>query len=314
MNYWFTTHWPPRDGDSDVGRTTGVWVPERREQAASDLRQGDYVAVYEAKSGRTEVRERPDGTTIRVPCQSGRGGMICYGVADSAISADQNSQPELYVDGSKIWWRWHAPVSIRSRSGFVNREDVAQILCYNPNYNFHGFGDYHSGLKKISESQFRSLVKAFHASRPIRLPTPTGSVGRSRNGGEEGPVHLNLKNYVASNPESALNEQGLRTLHVEYPFPTNDRADIVLADRHNQIVGLEIEPSIPGDDSVGLLQAIKYQYMLECITRRERGDSRGMLVAHEISDQVKTVCEQYGIEHFEISRDVVNAWVAQNDG
>ena len=313
MNYWITTHWPPRDGDSDDGRTTGVWVPEGREQAASDLKQDDYVAVYEAQSGRTEVRELPNGTTDKFPCTSGRGGMICYGIADSTISAVPNSQPERYSDGSKIWWRWHAPVSICSRSGFVERKEVARILGYKTTYNFHGFGDYHSGLKKISESQFWSLVDAFHASRPIRFPTPTGSVGRSRNGGEEGPVHLNLKNYVASNPAVALNERGLRTLHVEYPFPTNDRADIVLADRHNRIIGLEIEPTIPGVDLVGLLQAIKYQYMLECVTQRERGDSRGILVAHKISGQVKTVCEKYGIECFEISRNEVESWVAQKD-
>ena len=312
MNYWFTTHWPPRVGDSDAGSITGVWVPEGREKAAYDMRQGDYVAVYEAKSGRTEVRKHPNGTLVKVRCKHGRGGMICYGEADSSISADQNSQQELYVDGSKIWWRWHAPVSIRSRSGFVNRADVARILGYKPTWNFHGFGDHHSGLKKISKSQFWSLVDAFHASRPIRLPTPTSSVGRSRNGGEEGPVHLNLKNYVASNPEAALNEPGLRTLYKEYKFPTNDCADIVLADRHNRIIGLEIEPTVPGVDLVGLLQAIKYQHMLECITQRERGDSRGILVAHEISDRVKTVCEQYGIEYFEIPRDVVDLWLEQN--
>ena len=312
MNYWFTTHWPPRVGDSDDGRTTGVWVPERREKAACDMQQGDYVAVYESKSGRTEVRKHPDGTTVKVPCKSGRGGMICYGKADSSISADQNSEPEVYVDGSEIWWRWHAPVSIRSRSGFVARANVLRILGYNPNYNFHGFGAYHSGLRKISESEFKSLVEAFHASRPIQLPPPTGSVGGPGNSGEEGSVHLNLKRYVAANPAVALNERDLRTLHVEYRFPTNDRADIVLADRHNRIIGLEIEPTVPDVDLVGLLQAIKYQHMLECVTQRERGDSRGILVAHEISDQVKTVCKQYGIEYFEIPRNVVDSWVAQN--
>ena len=310
MNYWFTTHWPPREDDSEAGNTTGVWVPEGREQAASDLRQGDYVAVYEAKSGRTKVRKRRNGTTVKVHCRTGCGGMICYGVADSVISADQNSQPELYVDGSKIWWRWYAPVSIRSRSGFVNRAAVLRILGYKTTWNLHGFGDAHSGLKKISESQFNSLIEAFHKSRPIQLPTPTDRENRSQNGCEEGPVHLNLKRYVASNPEIALNEPGLRTLDVEYNFPTNDRADIVLADRHNRIIGLEIEPAIRGSDLVGLLQAIKYQHMLECITRRERGDSRGMLVAHKISDGVKKRCEEYGIEYFEISRGIVNSWVA----
>ena len=238
--------------------------------------------------------------------------MICYGTVDSSLTAIPDSQPEEYADGSRIRWQWHAPVSICSRSGFIDRTNLNQILGYKSDYNFHGFGDHHSGLKKISESKFNSLVKAFHASRPIRLPPiqPTGG-GSRRNGGQEGPVHLNLKSYVASNPEVALKERGLRTLKVEYEFPTNDCADIVLVDRHNRIIGLEIEPTVSGGNQIGLLQAIKYQYMLECHTRRERGDSRGILVAHEISDQVKTIGKQYGIECFEIPRNTVDSWAGQ---
>lgn len=239
--------------------------------------------------------------------------MICYGTIDAAISAIPDSQPQKYADGSEIWWRWYAPVTILSRSGFVNRGDALRILGYNPSYSLRGFGDYHSGLKKISESEFNSLVNAFHASRPIQLPV-NASGGKPRNGGEEGTVHLNLKNYVASNPAAALNEPGLRTLGVEYEFPTNDRADIVLVDQHNRIIGVEIEPTVSDSDLVGLLQAIKYQHMLECVTGREPGDSRGILVAHSIGAQVKALCAHYGIECYKISREMVDSWVIQNAG
>lgn len=311
MDYWLTIHWPPRDDNGNAGNTTGVWVAEGREQAAADMSQGDYIAVYESKSGRTEVRKDPNGNPVKIPCKPGREGMICYGTVDSALTDIPDSQPEEYADGSRIRWQWHAPVSICSRSGFVDRTNLNQILGYKPNYKFRGFGDYHSsGLKKIRKSQFDSLVKAFHASRPIQLPTtiqPTGG-GSRRNGGQEGPVHLNLKNYVASNPEVALKEPGLRTLKVECEFPTNDRADIVLVDRHERIIGLEIEPTVSDGNLVGLLQAIKYRYMLECYTQRERGDSRGILVAHKISNQVKTLCKQYGIEYFEIPSNTVDSW------
>lgn len=313
MNYWITTHWPPRIDDVDSRTRTGVSVPEGRQQAADDMRVGDYVAVYEAKSGRTEIREHQDGTRIKIPCKTGREGMICYGRVDQAVSADPDSQPKKYVDGTEIWWRWYAPITVLSRSGFVNRADLLQILGYKPTYNLRGFGHYHSGLKKISESEFNSLVEAFHASRPIKLPSTTGS-GGPRNGVEEGAVHLNLKNYVALNPVAALKEPGLRTLGVEYGFPTGDRADVVLVDRHNRIIGVEIEPTVRDVDLVGPLQAIKYQHMLECVTHREPGDSRGILVAHAIGAQVKTVCAQYGIECYEISREVVDSWVTQNAG
>ena len=125
----------------------------------------------------------------------------------------------------------------------------------------------------------------------------------------EGPTHLNLKNYIAANPSLALDEPGLCTLAVEYEFPTNDVADIVLVDQHERIVGVEIEPAVDGANSVGLLQAIKYRYMLECAASREPGDSRGILIAHRISQKVKALCKKYQIEHHEISHDAVAEWL-----
>ena len=276
------------------------------------MRPGDYIAIYESKSGRTEIREHQDGSIIKVACKPGREGMICYGTIDSSVSAIPDSQTQKYANGSEIWWRWYASVSVLSRSGFVKRTDLLHILGYQSKYNLRGFGEYHSGLKKITESEFNSLVDAFHSSRPIELPKiPEGKGSRPHGDGVEGTVHLNLKNYVASNPVAALNEPGLRTLSVEYEFPTNDRADIVLVDQHNRIIGVEVEPSVNNLDLVGLLQAIKYQYMLECFTDREPGDSRGILIAHSISNQIKEVCLRYGIEYCEISREVVDTWVAQ---
>ena len=312
MNYWITTHWPPRvDDETETG--IGVWLPDGRQQAAYDMQPGDYIAIYESKSGRAEIRERQDGSTIKVACKPGREGMICYGIVDSNISAIPDSQTQKYADGSEIWWRWHTSVSVLSRSGFVKRTDLLHILEYKTTYNLRGFGENHSGLKKITESEFNSLVEAFHSSRPIDLPQSTGRGGTGyHDDGSEGIVHFNLKNYVAANPVAALNEPGLKTLAVEYEFPTNDRADIVLVDQHNRIIGVEVEPSVDNIDLVGLLQAIKYRYMLECFTNREPSDSRGILIAHTISEQVKEVCLRYGIECCEISSEVVDIWVTQS--
>ncbi len=311
VNYWITTHWPPRDGDDESPTKTGVGVAEGRQQAADDMRPGDFVAVYESRTGRDKIRTLPDGTTTTVSCRAGREGMICYGIVDSYVSARPDSEPERYKDGTEIWWRWHAPVSVVSHTGFVARSDLLSILGYSPNYNLRGFGDYHSGLKKITEDEFRTLVQEFHAARPVRLPPSPRTGGHGHGGGGEGTVHLNLKNYVASNPVSALNESGLQKLEVEYEFATGDRADIVLVDRHKRIVGVEIEPSVHDVDLVGLLQAIKYRYMLECVADREPGDSRGMLIAHEIGDRVKAACTRYGIEFYEVLRETVDLWVAK---
>ena len=167
------------------------------------MRPGDYVAIYETKYGRAKICMHSNSTTTKIDCQLGREGMICYGTADSCILANPDSQPEKYADDSEIWWRWYAPVSVLSRTGFVSRLELLQILGYSPNFNLRGFGYHHSGLKKITEDEFNALVQAFHASRPIELPANIRGGGHRHGGSGEGAVHLNLKNYVASNPAVA---------------------------------------------------------------------------------------------------------------
>ena len=308
-NYWITTHWPQRVGDETAEIDAGIYLPEGRQQAANDMKAGDMVAVYETKNGRTLIRQHRDGSATEIACKLGREGMICYGVIEDSISADSESDTNKYTDGTEIWWHWHAPVSVRSRSGFVERPKVLQTLGYSTTWNLRGFGDYHSGLKKITRDEFNSLVQQFHASRPIQLPEKDARVWSGGHGGGEGEIHRNLKNYVADNPAVALSELGLSTLAIEYEFPTNDRADIVLVDRFNRIVGVEIEPAIDDVNRVGLLQAIKYQHMLECAADRERGDSRGILIAHRIGQKIKALCAHYGIEHHEIPREAVAEWM-----
>ena len=308
MRYWITTHWPQRIDDDASNIGSGVYVPGGRQRAANGMAAGDMLVVYETRNGRTKIQVHQDGSRTEIPCKQGREGMICYGTIEAAIAADPESEATSYNDGTEIWWRWYAPVSVLSRSGFIPRPRVLELLGYNTDWNLRGFGDYHSGLKEISKEVFDQLVREFHGARPINLP-PKGAGGRLGNyGGGEGETHLNLKNYVAANPAAALNEPGLTTIGVEYEFSTNDRADIVLVDEHNRIIVVEIEPAVE-DDLTGLLQAIKYRYMLECFTEREPGDSRGILVAHRISQKAQHICERYGIEYREISHDEVAKWL-----
>ncbi len=160
MNYWITTHWPPRIGDN--GTDTYVRVAEGREQAADDMRQGDRVAIYEAKSDPREVDTLPNGSTRKIPRKPGKGGMICYGTVDSAILYDPHCKPTNYVRRKKTRWCWYAPVTVKSRKGFVNRQDINKIIGYELAYSLHGIGVEHSGLKNITEAEFNQLVKAFH--------------------------------------------------------------------------------------------------------------------------------------------------------
>src|SRR5687767_4028726 len=111
MRYWITTHWPPRLGDPrPVGH--GVYLPLDRADVGKDFAGGDLVLVYQAQSGRVELRTEIDGTVRRVPCLPGKGGIVAIGRALRAMGRDETSEVEHYVDGSSIHWAWFAPLEV----------------------------------------------------------------------------------------------------------------------------------------------------------------------------------------------------------
>ena len=69
-----------------------------------------------------------------------------------------------YDDGTQIRWGHRARGSLILEGGFVPRKLVNVTLGYKENYNLHGFGDQKSGLKRLSTTQFRSLVAAYMES------------------------------------------------------------------------------------------------------------------------------------------------------
>lgn len=305
MRYWVTTHWPRREGWTDEA-SAAVWLPDGREAAGAQLAVDDRVVVYESRSGRVQLVHRPDGTSYTVRCRTGREGVVYYGRVSEPLHADAQAEPEEYVDGSQIWWRWTARLEVLSRSGFLARQSLLSVLGYDSTWNMRGFGTLHSGLKEITEEQYRQIVSGFHEARPIQLPELPVPRGHGGVGGVgEGETHERLKLHVAGNPEAAIGELGLQTLKVEYPFPSGDRADIVMADAYGRIVGVEVEPSVEDGDVVGVLQAIKYRYMLELMADREPGDSRAILVAHRISQGTRELCARYGVEYVEVPRAIV---------
>jgi RecB family endonuclease NucS len=309
MNWWVTTHWPPREDNPDE-IADGLWVPEGREVAAEDVRKGDIVVVYQAKGGRTEVRRQPDGKELLVKNLKGKEGVIAITEAQSTLYALEGSTPEEYTDGSKIWWRWYTPLRLITRSGFVSRQGLNTILGYAPNYSLHGFGDAKSGLKKISQREFDQILIAFRENQPIpqEFP-PKAHIPHDAPGGVESMEHRHLKEYVAGNPTYVLHEEGVRHLFTEYPFCTNDQADVVLEDKYGRIIGVEVEVAIDERNLAGMLQAIKYRYMLEVTHERSTGDSRALLIAYQISPGAKSACKKYNVEAVEVAKELVMKWV-----
>lgn len=313
MNYWITTHWPPYKGKNHKNVAKEIWVPDGREEAGKDLRAGDLILVYQSRSGRTIKITEANGAVKNLTSTQGKEGIIAITEAVDSLCCNGNDTETEYTNGTKIWWRWHAPLKIVSKSGFVNREDINIILGYKPNYNLHGFGDCKSGLKKITKEEFDSLRKKFNSYSPIKK-TDNNSKSKlnrfSKYGeGGESKEHKNLKKYIASNPEQILQKKGLTTVEVEYSFPTGDSADIVLKDSFNRIIGVEIEIDIYNKQIEGLLQAIKYRYMLEVAAKRKKGDSRAFLIAYSISKQIKNLCKKYDVEFFEIKKIIVQKWL-----
>jgi len=308
MNYWVTTHWPPREDNPNMV-AEGIWVPDGREEAGKDLRKGDLVAIYQSLTGRTEKFTRTDGIEYRVRNIRGKGSVIALCEAQEPLHTLKDSSPSHYTNGTTIWWRWYSSLRVISKSGFLSRQKLNEILGYSPNNPLRGFGDKKSGLKKIPKEQFLEIRKAFRAG----LPSPTRKPARVKiphdpPSGIESKEHLLLKEYVAAHPKEVLNEDDAIHKFTEYPFCTGDQADVVLEDAYGRVIGVEVEVSVDMQDLAGVLQAIKYRYMLEVEQKRVMGDSRALLVAYEVSQDAKRLCSEYNVEVAEVTKDVVFNW------
>jgi len=302
-------HYFGGSADNPDNIANGLWLPDGREAAGKDVKKGDIVVVYQAKTGRMEIKRQPDGQDLFAKRLKGKGGVIAITEARGPLHANKDSAPKRYNDGSEIWWRWHTPLEIRTRSGFLSRERLNKILGYKPSNPLRGFGDLKSGLKKISREEFEQILEAFKEN----LHTPSKPSLKSRiphdtSGGVESEEHRYLKEYVAANPTDVLHEEGVRHLFTEYLFCTNDQADVVLQDRFGRVIGVEVEVAIDETNLAGMLQAIKYRYMLEVTHKRSAGDSRALLVAYQISPAVKKACENYSVEAVEVAKELVRKW------
>lgn len=305
MNYWITSHWPPR-ADNPNSEPFGIWLPDGRQRAGLQLRADDPVLISESRSGRTELRARADGSTYQVKSVRGTKGLIAVTRALEGIHRNQDTTVTKYVDGTEICWCWQAPTELLSSNGFVPRAELNRVLGYKPSYNLRGFGDRKSGLKRISIADYEPLVKIFRRgaeqSDVLTKALLMEHSPRVRGIGGESPEHKRLKERVAANPSAVLSEAGLRSVEVESSFPTGDRADIVLEDSIGRIIDVEIVLSVGDPDLLGVLQALKYRAMLELTHEQKQGQGCAFLVAHTLTSTMKDLCSQYKVECFKIPR------------
>lgn len=148
MNYWLTTHWPLRRGEENVEWKYWVFLPDGREQAGREMQPGDFIFIYESKTGRQLRGQEYD-------YYDGKQGIIALVRAISQLERT-GIKPDKYEDGSEIWWAWQVKTKLVTEC-FIPRVNVCRALGYSPNYNFRGYGDYRSGLKRLTKEQFEAL-------------------------------------------------------------------------------------------------------------------------------------------------------------
>ena len=151
-----------------------------------------------------------------------------------------------------------------------------------------------------------------HQSHPNRGRTrPRGGSGSSkpnRNGGTgyggggnggEGEEHRSLKEYLAANP--SIFGEGFELVGTEYRFGSGDEADILFEDSSGNPVTVEVKlPILSGSDQE-VWQAVKYKHLAAVEYGLSCDGVRSILVAPEIPDDVKTKCDDLGIEPIEVS-------------
>ena len=307
MAYWLTKHWPLRKGDEKQSQA-GVYVRPEDENIIKQVQPRDLVFIYETKGGKAELRKMADGTEELFPCRKGQGGIVALLEVTAKAFVREGSVPEKYSDGSTTWWKWFAPTKPVNTIGFVPREEVVRNLKYSPRYAFRGFGKNNSGLGRLTEEQFEALLFAFTSETGNNDEKTVQDARKAKKFGPggEGPEHLALKECVAQNPSYILNEPGLRLYELEMPLPTADRIDVVLKDRFDRFVAVEIEVECQESELVGPLQCSKYRAMLSYLFNRPFDEVRTILVAYEIHDSVKAQCFEHGIETKVVRKELIS--------
>lgn len=305
MNYWLTTHWPRPKGTPESKPYADVYVKDGQWHVIERLAPGDLVFIYESQSGSLPVRLNPNNMLSA----RGRAGIVALVRVIESAAQPQDSVRELYDNGEILWWRFRAPTETVNSGGFIPRAQFLPLIGYKPSWNLHGFGDNHSGVKRLSADEFAAIRELYEDSanrndqERLRRNNRTGQFGGP---GGEGEIHRALKERIAANPSMVLGEEGLTLYEIEFPFGcTGDRIDVVLRDKDKKFVAVEVEVECDRNHSAGPLQCMKYRAMLAYSFERPVQEVRCILAAHAIASEVKRRCTAFEIQTITIEKPII---------
>lgn len=220
--------------------------------------------------------------------------------------------------GFRLWYRgyWHdrfAPGRLQSVFGISPRvkrtgsqvgypsEPVIQAAWryLKDRYN-RGDGDvmYTTAEPEVEAAEHRAPSQAPIAERLLR---DAGAFQISRpHGGGESPEHESLKKRIADQP-NLVGVYDAERAHVEYQYPSGDRADIAFKTTAGWAV-VEVEVQGEPETTIGLFQAIKYRALQEAVLRilGREGDVRAILAAHSVPENVSDLASRLGVEVAEV--------------
>lgn len=150
--YWMTTQWPIHQGKSLIEDSYEcVWVQEHAISVLDRCKEGDIVFIYESLSGPI----RSDGDLDVNP--EGQMGIVDVVKVSSAVK--ENPDTNYYEDREPLWWRYYRETeTIKHLDTLIPLAEVNKVLGYSQNYNLHGFGEKHSGLKELTVAQAKAFM------------------------------------------------------------------------------------------------------------------------------------------------------------
>jgi hypothetical protein len=141
----------------------------------------------------------------------------------------------------------------------------------------------------------------------IAIPPPTGQHVGGYGAGGESAAHKLLKLYVAGHPlEFGLSAAAIA--HIEYPFATGDRVDVMFENHLPDRTVIEVEVEGEHEVCVGIHQAIKYRSLAAAdagyplLTSRVRS----LVVAYATEyAKARELADQYEIPLVSVNREKV---------